>query len=219
MELRLEEKDFNILYSGKTIDTDDARYRYITSFDPNSEDDYVEALIHDADQNFIQSVIVDREDYTYNEIEGKPEIKLNTGTILRKIGYDRGKYVIKYNFLRKKAGSYETILVDEDSNIVPSLTDTGENNFHKMSDGTLMSGPVHTDGSIELSIKENKYFIQEISPTRNEIRLAPQNINDTSYRENFFATQTGKKIQSFSNIGGFIGSDSFGYFTKAPNVA
>ena len=101
MELRLEEKDFNILYSGKTIDTDDARYRYITSFDPNSEDDYVEALIHDADQNFIQSVIVDREDYTYNEIEGKPEIKLNTGTILRKIGYDRGKYVVKYNFLRK----------------------------------------------------------------------------------------------------------------------
>ena len=72
MELRLEEKDYNILYSGKTIDTDDANYKYISSFDPNSEDDYVEALIHDAEQNFIQSVIVDRTDYTYEEVEGKP---------------------------------------------------------------------------------------------------------------------------------------------------
>ena len=179
MELRLEEKDFNILYSGKTIDTDDARYRYITSFDPNSEDDYVEALIHEADQNFIQSVIVDREDYTYNEIEGKPEIKLNTGTILRKIGYDRGKYVIKYNFLRKKAGSYETILVDENS-------DRYVGEYHVMPDGTIMDGESHEDSTGKiLQVKELKYFIQEISPSRNEIRIVPQKIKDDKYIGSF----------------------------------
>ena len=155
MELRLEEKDFNILYSGKTIDTDDARYRYITSFDPNSEDDYVEALIHDADQNFIQSVIVDREDYTYNEIEGKPEIKLNTGTILRKVGYDRGRYVVKYNFLRKVAGSYQTILVDESGQTYdPSL------GYHVMPDGTIMDGDSHENSTGKiLQLKELKQHL------------------------------------------------------------
>ena len=184
MELRLEEKDYNILYSGRTIDTDDANYRYISSFDPNSEDDYVEALIHDAEQNFIQSVIVDREDYTYNEIEGKPEIKLNTGTILRKIGYDRGKYVIKYNFLRKKAGSYETILVDENS-------DRYIGDYHVMPDGTIMDGASHEDSTGKiLQVKELKYFIQEISPSRNEIRIVPQKIKDNKYINSFVNLQT-----------------------------
>mgnify|MGYP003152678629 CR=1 FL=1 len=184
MELRLEEKDYNILYSGKTIDTDDANYRYIASFDPNSEDDYVEALIHDAEQNFIQSVIVDREDYTYNEIEGKPEIKLNTGTILRKIGYDRGKYVIKYNFLRKKAGSYETILVDENS-------DRYIGDYHVMPDGTIMDGASHEDSTGKiLQVKELKYFIQAISPSRNEIRIVPQKIKDNKYINSFVNLQT-----------------------------
>ena len=31
------------------------------------------------------------------------------------MGYDRGRYVVKYNFLRKVAGSYENILVDENN--------------------------------------------------------------------------------------------------------
>jgi len=184
MELRLEEKDYNILYSGKTIDTDDANYRYISSFDPNSEDDYVEALIHDAEQNFIQSVIVDRTDYTYEEVEGKPEIKLNTGTILRKIGYDRGKYVVKYNFLRKKAGSYETILVDENS-------DRYIGDYHVMPDGTIMDGASHEDSTGKiLQVKELKYFIQEISPSRNEIRIVPQKIKDNKYINSFVNLQT-----------------------------
>ena len=184
MELRLEEKDYNILYSGKTIDTDDANYKYIASFDPNSEDDYVEALIHDAEQNFIQSVIVDRTDYTYEEVEGKPEIKLNTGTILRKIGYDRGKYVVKYNFLRKKAGSYETILVDENS-------DRYIGDYHVMPDGTIMDGASHEDSTGKiLQVKELKYFIQEISPSRNEIRIVPQKIKDNKYINSFVNLQT-----------------------------
>ena len=184
MELRLEEKDYNILYSGRTIDTDDANYRYISSFDPNSEDDYVEALIHDAEQNFIQSVIVDRTDYTYEEVEGKPEIKLNTGTILRKIGYDRGKYVVKYNFLRKKAGSYETILVDENS-------DRYIGDYHVMPDGTIMDGESHEDSTGKiLQVKELKYFIQEISPSRNEIRIVPQKIKDNKYINSFVNLQT-----------------------------
>ena len=184
MEQRLEEKDYNILYSGKTIDSDNARYKYISSFDIDNEDDYVEALVHDSEQNFIQSVIVDKSDYTYGEIEGKPEIKLNTGTILRKLGYDRGRYVVKYNFLRKKAGSYETILVDENS-------DRYIGDYHVMPDGTIMDGASHEDSTGKiLQVKELKYFIQEISPSRNEIRIVPQKIKDNKYINSFVNLQT-----------------------------
>jgi len=184
MEQRLEEKDFDILYSGKTIDTDSSEYKYISGFDVDNDDDYVEALIHDSEQNFIQSVIVDKTDYTYNEVLGKPEMKLNTGTILRKLGYDRGRYVVKYNFLRKKAGSYETILVDENS-------ERYVGDFHVMPDGTIMDGASHeeTTGKV-LQVKELKYFIQEISPSRNEIRIVPQKIKDTKYINSFVNLQT-----------------------------
>ncbi len=183
MEQRLEEKDFDILYSGKTVDTDDIDYKYISSFAIDSEDDYVEALIHDSEQNFIQSVIVDKNDYTYNEVLGKPDVKLNTGTILRKLGYDRGRYVVKYNFLRKKAGSYENILVDENS-------ERYVGDFHVMPDGIIMDGASHeeTTGKV-LQVKELKYFIQEISPSRNEIRIVPQKIKDTKYINSFVNLQ------------------------------
>ena len=150
MEKRLNQKDFDILFSGKRINNNDVDYKYIPPFDVNNDDDYIEALIHDSEQNFLESVIVDREDYRYIDIEGVPELKIDSGTILRKSGYDRGRYVVKYNFLRKVAGSYETILVDEEGDTYdPSL------GYHVMPDGTIMDGESHenTTGKI-LQIKD-----------------------------------------------------------------
>jgi hypothetical protein len=62
MEKRLNQKDFDILFSGKRINNNDVDYKYIPPFDVNNDDDYIEALIHDSEQNFLESVIVDRED-------------------------------------------------------------------------------------------------------------------------------------------------------------
>ena len=44
-----------------------------------------------------------------------------------------------------------------------------------MPDGTIMDGASHEDSTGKiLQVKELKYFIQEISPSRNEIRIVPQ---------------------------------------------
>lgn len=193
MEKRLSPKDFDILFSGKRINNNDANYKYIPPFDVNNNDDYIEALIHDSEQNFLESVIVDREDYRYIDVEGKPEMKIDSGTILRKSGYDRGRYVVKYNFLRKVAGSYETILVDEEGDTYdPSL------GYHVMPDGTIMDGDSHenTTGKI-LQIKELKYFIQEISPSRNEVRIVPQKLKDKKYINSFVNLQTRNNQYTF----------------------
>ena len=53
-------------------------------------------------------------------------MKLKTGTILRKMGYDRGRFVVKYNFLRRMAGSHETLLVNNDGSTLVGEPDLNE---------------------------------------------------------------------------------------------
>ena len=110
------------------------------------------------------------------------------------MGYDRGKFNVKFNFFRKTAGSNETLLVDSSGKVY-----RGE--FHTMSDGSIMSGAQHSDASYPLFLKENKYPIQEISPSRNEVRLISQNIKDNEYKDNFNDSQLlRKKVQNWFKI-------------------
>ena len=187
MELRLKQEDIEVLDSGKTISLNNPSYGYVGGDFSTNPNDYVEVLIYDTNDNFLESSIADVDDYYF--VDGA--IKLNTGTILRKMGYDRGRYVVKYNFLRKLAGSDETLLVDSDGII---YTD-----FHRMDGGRLMSGTEHSDTAVNLFVKENKYFIQEISPSRTEIRVVPQNISDGKYISDFLKVQTSKKRINISS--------------------
>ena len=185
---RLNEIDSNILQTGAQINFNSPEYSYLDGeFDPEKPNDYVEVLIHDEEENFIESGIVDKGDYIIDGIVG---VKLKTGTILRKFGYDRGRYVVKYNFFRKLAGSYENLLVKENQ-------ESYVGDYHIMGNGKIMTGASHNDEtSEELFFKENKYLIQEISPSRTELRLITQNIRDRQYQSDFFNLQRGKKIIS-----------------------
>jgi len=106
---RLNKIDSDLLYAGVNIDLSSAEHAYLGGEFTENPNDYIEVLIYDTNETFLESAVVDSGDYIYDEGEG---IKLKTGTILRKLGYDRGRYVVKYNFLRKVAGSYENVLVD-----------------------------------------------------------------------------------------------------------
>ena len=133
MEVRLSRKDLQILDTGGRGKPTERPFQYVTPFDPRTNtDDIVEVLIHDENQNFLERGIVDVDDVIYSS-DG---IRLKTGVILRKFGYDRGRYVVKYNFLRNLAGSDETVLVDEGGNVY-------DGDFHVMPDGTIMDGESH----------------------------------------------------------------------------
>ena len=166
---RLNEIDLELLQTGQTVNLSTVENAYYGGEFTENPNDCVEVLIYDTNNNLIETGIADTTDYSYDSSTG---IKLNTGTILRKMGYDRGKYVVKYNFLRKVAGSYETVLVDSDGRIFNG------NNYHIMDNGKIMTGETHTDFSKELFLKEYKYFVHEISPSRTEIRVAPQSIKN-----------------------------------------
>ena len=106
---RLNKTDLELLQTGQGIDLGSNNYAYLGGKFTENPNDYVEVLIYDKNENFLESAVVDSSDYIVEENEG---IKLKTGTILRKLGYEKGRYIVKYNFLRKVAGSYENILVD-----------------------------------------------------------------------------------------------------------
>jgi len=183
---RLNEKDLELLQTGQSVSLSAVENAYYGGEFTTNPNDCVEVLIYDTNNNLLETGIVDATDYSYDYDTG---IQLNTGTIIRKMGYDRGKYVVKYNFLRKMAGSYETVLVKSNGTIFRG------NNYHVMPSGKIMTGETHTDFSEELFLKEYKYFVHEISPSRKEIRLAPQSINDSEYLNSFLESQlTSKKI-------------------------
>ena len=179
MSSRLNQKDLDLInVSGQTMDLASQEFAYIGGEFTKNPNDYVEALIFDTNETFLESGVVEKTDYTYDG----GTVKLNTGTILRRMGYDRGRYVVRYNFLRKVAGSYETVLVDKNNQIY-------NGSFHRTNDGKIMSGVEPTDSSFELFLKENKYFVHQISPSRREIRLAPQSITDKKYKDDFYHAQ------------------------------
>jgi len=183
---RLNEKDLELLQTGKTVNLSAVENAYYGGEFTTNPNDSVEVLIYDTNDNLIETGIADTTDYSYDSDIG---VKLNTGTILRKMGYDRGKYVVKYNFFRKMAGGDETVLVKSDGTIFRG------NNYHVMPSGKIMTGETHTDYSEELFLKEYKYFVHEISPSRKEVRLAPQSINDREYLNSFLESQkTSKKV-------------------------
>jgi len=181
----LNQKDKDILYENKSIDFKSLEYAYVGGQFGTSDLDFVEVLLYDRNDNLIETSIVDNSDYV---VETNGDVQLKTGTILRKLGYDRGRYRVKYKFLRKTAGSNETILLDKDNKIYKgdfTITDGGQ--------------ILDTNGN-NLSIKENKYVIHEISPTRTEVRVIAQNISDSEYNSNLLQTGIESKKIDLPNI-------------------
>jgi len=176
MEQTLDIQDIEVLDTGRSlpVSSENNDYAYLGGDFNDNPNDYVEVLVYDINNNFLESAAVDKSDY----ISTDTGLKLNTGSILRKLGYDRGRYVVKYNFFRKSAGSDETMLVNIDGNIY-----TGEPTIDS-------NGIIADDKNNKLLVKENKYYIHEISDSRSEIRLVPEKINDFEYRDNFLKVQT-----------------------------
>ena len=162
---KLKESDKELLLTKKKFRYDEPKNSYFGGYFGNSSEDYVEVMIYDTSDNLLETSVADSSDYYYDSEKGG--IKLKTGTILRKLGYDRGRFKVTYNFLRKVAGSYETLVTNENDEIVNGDIDINE-----------------IDKS--LFIKENKYISHEISPSRTEIRLIAQRIQDEKYLRDFY---------------------------------
>lgn len=143
-----------------------------------SPTDVIEFHLYDTSDNYIAS----------GKLPHPLPPKLDVGSHVRSLGYERGTYKIVYNFLRELGGSDKFILVYKNDRSIyqsddPHWVDTN---------GKIYAGTVEeplkdeNNNFIELLIQEDKFWLQEISPSRTEIRLRPNpGINDPDFHEQF----------------------------------
>ena len=193
MEQTLDIQDIEVLDTGRVVSlsSENQTYSYTGGDFTTNPNDYIEVLVYDINNNFLENATVDESDYKSNLNTG---LNLNTGTILRKLGYDRGRYVVKYNFFRRAAGSDETLLVNNTGTVY-----TGEYSVDS-------TGTISDTNNNKLLLKENKYYIHEISDSRSEIRLVPEKINNFTYKDNFLKVQTDRNTLKVENGVKFVKS-------------
>ena len=155
----------------------------------NNFNDFIKFHVYDMNDTYLKSGV--SEDFAN---DGN-NIKLKPGNDLRKVGFVRGNYKVKYFFYRRLAGADEVVLtktVGDKSGVVhsgdPKLTGEAMGAFYVDEDGKVFQGekpPVDGSEPSELDVKEYKFFIDEISADRTEVRLATQAINLDNYKDEF----------------------------------
>ena len=174
----------------------------------NHIEDFVKFNVYGLDDIYLKSGI--SEDFENDD----NNIKLKPGNDLRKVGFTRGDYKVKYFFYRRLAGADEIVLtktVGDQSGVVhsgnPKFTGEPMGDFYVDDDGKVFqgNGPAG-DGSepSELDVKEYKFFIDKISANKKEVRLAPQSINLDKYKDEFSSLYTSDGVyKPVSGIGDF----------------
>ena len=165
---RLTEKDAELLEGRASVDVIDFG---------EDEREFVEVHVYGEDGVYLDGTIID--DY---KLAG--DLAVKPGNDLRKLGFFNGKYTVNYNFLRRKAGSEKTFLVDAGGDVYTGAYYVSE------VDGRIYRGTKPSEGEVnerpeELFLKDDKYYVHEISPTRKEVRVASYDIDDYNYVTSF----------------------------------
>lgn len=172
--------------------------------------DVIEYCIYDTSDNYLAS----------GQIDHPLPVNLDVGSHIRSLGYERGTYKIVYNFLRYIGGSNGIILTEKSNKSIYS------GQFIIETNGTILAAEndpddpgklipsTRNDTQIELLTQEDKFWLQEISNSRTEIRLRPNPaINDPDYFEQF--RLLGFNCLSYSDVSG----ESFITFSNGGKIA
>ena len=187
---RLQEKDLPLLSIDGLNDGDPiAPFGTLTS-------DIIEYCVYDTSDNYLAS----------GELTYPLPNTLDIGAHIRGLGYERGTYKIVYNFLRQIGGSSKFILTKKrDKSIYTGqyMVETNGKIYASYYIEEDIEARLLDDKGrdIELLVQDDKFWIQEISPSKTEIRLRPNPaIVDTDYYEQF--RLLGYTCLSYSDVSG-----------------
>ena len=158
--------------------------------------DIIEYCIYDTDDNYLAS----------GELQYPLPDDLDVGAHVRNLGYERGNYKVIYNFLRQIGGSSKVVLTNKSDRTIYNgqyMIETNGKIFASYSPTPDIEIPLVDENgkSIELLIQEDKLFLQEISPSKTEIRIRPNpGIVDLDEYEKF--RLLGYTCLSFSDVSG-----------------
>ena len=174
--------------------------------------DFVHLQLFDPDNNLMQFENLPVSQFSINT---NNNIEFYPGNHIRNLGFESGTFRLKYNFLRKLAGNESSVLVhtvDKNNTKIGDIY-TNTQNIYITETGIIYTGTEdeykeNPTAAEQLAIEDLKYRIDEISPSRTEVRLAAKNIN-SSYINDFVDIQTIIKLESVENIISFNGNNIY----------
>jgi len=190
---RLKPQDYDILYSGKhNISGKD------TPVDApefgKTQGDYIEMVVSTTTGVFLDSFVIARGDECQNYKNDDNTFKINPGIFLREKGYFSGEYNIEFNFLREIAGSEKGVLVDRKNEIY-------NGDYFVNTNGLIYKGNEGDDEVDENLLREfdYKFYIDEISADRTEVRLGTLPIKSQLYNTEFKGLGSDETILTYPN--------------------
>ena len=202
---RLNETDFEILYTGTST-----RKGVLPTVDSppfgESERDYIEMIVSTTTGTILETFIVAKgSDVNQHFDDNGSFVKINPGIFMREKGYFSGEYNIEFNFLREVAGSTnDTVLLTQNNEVWegPTYTDDDGNTLQTTYDTeseTNLPTTLDKDNSNLLREVSLKYYIDEISSDRTEVRLLPFSVDDKIYKEEFKGIGKDKVVITYDN--------------------
>ena len=194
---RLTDKDLKILKAGGTYAVGNNDFWNSPLFGSVAPTDRVEIHVYNSSDNLIKSGNVS--DF---QVASSGNIILKPGDTLREMGFLSGEFKVVYNFFRNVAGQDDIVLVETLPTKLgmvysgpPSVTGFERQDYWVNSDGIIFKGQEgDTSMPEELDVRELKYFVQAISPSKKEIRLAPLDIKLPTYKQDFEKLYTDEAV-------------------------
>ena len=202
---RLNKIDFEILYTGTSI-----RKGVLPTTDSppfgESEKDYIEMIVSTTTGTILETFVIAKgSDVNQHFDDNGDFVKINPGIFMREKGYFSGEYNIEFNFLREVAGSTnDSVLLTQNNEVWegPTYTDDDGNTLQTTYDTeseTNIPTTLNDDNSNLLREVSLKYYIDEISSDRTEVRLLPFSIDDKIYKEEFKGIGKDKVVITYDN--------------------
>ncbi len=177
------------------------------------EKDFVYLEVLDTNGNLIEYTNLPVSQFIVNT--SNDNIEFYPGSHIRSLGFESGTFTVRYNFLRKLAGDESAVLLHtldkNDTKIGDVYTNT--NKLHITDDGVVYNVTEQEfkdspSTAEQLAVEDLKYQIDEISPSRTEVRLRAKNIN-SSYIDEFVNIQTKNKYESVLSQISFVGGNPY----------
>ena len=177
------------------------------------EKDFVYLEVLDSNGNLIEYTNLPVSQFIVNS--SNDNIEFYPGSHIRSLGFESGTFTVRYNFLRKLAGDESAVLLHtldkNDTKIGDVYTNTNKlyitdnGVVYNVTEQEFKDSPTTAE---QLAVEDLRYQIDEISPSRTEVRLKAKNIN-SSYIDEFINIQTKNKYESVISKINFIGGNPY----------
>ena len=188
MASNLRQEDKNLLSAGNKIRIGNKPYENGV-FGSRENRDFIFFQLSDLNGNVIEFRNIP---FSQINLQDNGNLLLQPPEHFKDSEITSGTYNVTYRFLRRLAGDDTTILVRTTPNAEDGKFHIWEDyqNIEITDDGIVyeklnVNGDYFERGQ-ELQVKNLKYQIDAISPSRTEVRLRAQNFDGLNYKEDFF---------------------------------